>query len=177
MKKGSVETVIDEIIQRLEETGPNGEAGCLSGDIDAFMPVDPVLARLHKEYLEANMRHKQLLRERGKHDPMTEIAADMLDSARSAVQTRLIELQDIREEETREALARSLRARRAEQEALLARQLIAQRSRDKSSDLFFFMVMLYWLMNCTMMAARRKLSAANDFAAVSANGRRRVRYA
>lgn len=178
MKKGSIETIIGEMIRGLDCIGPDDEqASGLYGEIDAFMPVDPVLARLHKEYLEANAQHKRLLRERGARDPMAEVAADMLDSARSAVQTRLIELQELREEETREALERSLRARRAGQEAAYARALIEKRNRDKSGDLFFWMVMLYWVMNGTMAATRKKLSAANDFALVSAGGRRRVRYA
>ncbi len=181
MKKGSVNAVIAEMIRRLESIGPDDEhaADGKLADIGAFAPADPVLARLHKEYLEANRQHKRLARERSVCDPMTEVAADMLDSARSAVQTRLIELQDIREIETREAMERTMRARKAEQEAARALLLIEKRCRDSSSDLFFWMLMMIWLMNRTFIAARRQLSAANDFAAVSEGGKefRRVRYA
>ncbi|MCB9990587.1 MAG: hypothetical protein H6867_04295 [Rhodospirillales bacterium] len=178
MKKGSLEKTISDMVRRLEAaraSDTNGDSmsaspagsDCPLKDIEAFMPVDPVLASLHKEYLEANANHKKLARQNGFNDPMTEIAADMLDSARSAMQTRLIELQESRELEVQEALVRRLRARKAEQEASQVRARIAKRAKDKENDTLFWFSVLCWLMDRTLIATQKTLSAANDFALVA----------
>ena len=175
MKKGSLEMTISDMIRRLDavraadkdSVDSPASPGEPLQDIEAFMPVDPVLAALHKEYLDANACHKKLLRENGLNDPMAEVAADMLDSARSALQTRLIELQESRELEVQEALVRRLRARRAEQEAAQVRARIEKREKDKDNDTLFWFSVLCWLMDRTLTATRKTLSAANDFAIVS----------
>jgi len=178
MKQGSLDKIIVEVMQRFESSDMDEQDACaFADDIYAYMPPDPVLARLHKDYVEASKRHRQLVRFRGPRDPMAEVAADMLDSIRSAVQTRLIELQDMREEETRAELERTIRARQAEQEAAFARQLIEKRQKDRASDLYFWAMMMYWLMNCTFVAAHKKLSAANEFAMASGTRQKRVSYA
>lgn len=177
MDNGSLESVIADIIRRLDgvHAGQGDHAGHADPlrQLEAFMPVDPVLARLHKDYLDANRNHKKLAETHGMNDPMTEIAADLLDSARSALQTRLIELQESRAREVNEALGRRLRSRRAEQEAAQARAAIARREQDRESDGFFwFVVMYYWLMQQTFITTRKRLSAANDFALATVQERR-----
>lgn len=172
MSSGSLEQIIGDMVRRLDAVGAQGGGTpSLPGDpldqIEALMPVDPVLAALHKEYLDANARHKKLARESGVGDPMTEVAADMLDSARSALQTRLIELQECRERETGQALARSLRRRGAEQEVLQARAAMEKRKREKDSDVFFWFAVMYWIIGQTFSATKKRLSVANDFALVS----------
>jgi len=61
-------------------------------EIDAFMAQDTLLAHLHKEFLNAQSEHAQLLKANGADDAMTDVAADMMDSAWCAMQTRLMEL-------------------------------------------------------------------------------------
>jgi hypothetical protein len=53
-----------------------------------------VLANLYKQYCAAKENLGKLLVQNGSQDPMTEIAWDMHDSLRSAIETRLLELKD-----------------------------------------------------------------------------------
>lgn len=62
-------------------------------DILTLAGEDPLLASLIKQYLNASRQHKSLMKLHGYHDPMADVAADMVDSAWCAVQTRIIELQ------------------------------------------------------------------------------------
>lgn len=62
--------------------------------ISLYISVDPVLASLYKQYCEAKENLGKLLVGKGADDPMTEIAWDMHDSLRSAIETRLLELKD-----------------------------------------------------------------------------------
>ncbi len=168
MKPDSLESIISDMVRRLDVVRPEDQGkGDPLSEVEAFTSADPILAALHKQYLEANVQHKKLIRENGLDDPMAEIAADMLDSARSAVQTRLLELQDTRTEEVRETLQRKLLARQARKEVSKSRELIKKRRADYDSDLFFWIMVFYWLMTRTIFATRKRLSAANDFALVS----------
>lgn len=184
MKQCSLEAIISDMIRRLDTIRPDGQDTPSADDplreIAALAATDPVLAALHKEYLEANSRHKKLVRENGADDAMAEVAADMLASARSAVQTRLIELQDVRESEGRAVLERRMLAKKAEQEAARSILNAEKRKNAQGADLFFWLVMFYWFMNRTIIATRRTLSAANDFAIVcnaSSDQKTRVSYA
>lgn len=183
MSKGSLEKIISDMVRRLDSvraedgTAPEHSSDPLQ-EMEAFMPVDPVLASLHKEYLDANARHKKLAHENGLDDPMTDVASDMLDSARSALQTRLIELQESREQEVSDALASSLRRRRAEREVQQARADIEKRRKEeRDSDVFFWFAVMYWIMGQTFKATTKRLSAANDFALVSVNDDKRAAWA
>lgn len=177
MKDRSIDSVISAMIARLAQTRPEEcGAGDPLKDAALFAAADPVMAALYKEYTEARNRHAMLCRARGGEDPMAEVAADMLDSARSAMVTRLIEWRDSAMEEQQESLALRLRACRAQEEAAAALALADMRRRDKSGDIFFWLMMLAWMMRRTAVAAGRRISVAADFAAVSALGRR-VRHA
>lgn len=61
-------------------------------ELDAFLTMDEVLVHLHTEFLNAKAYHERLVRENGADDAMTEVAADMMDSAWCAMQTRLMEV-------------------------------------------------------------------------------------
>lgn len=166
MKHGSLERIVADMARQAKAAG-------IDEGPDSF--ADPVLTALHRQYLDALAFHKKLVEENGVRDPMTEVAADMLDSARSAVQTRLIELLALREEETQEDADRRQRARHAEEEAALARAKADRRRRDGAGDLIFWYALFYWFLGSTVFAARQTLSAANDFSRVcSVDGRRRT---
>lgn len=62
--------------------------------IHIFVAIDPVLASLYKQYCDIKNQLGQLLIENGSDDPMTEIAWDMHDSVCSAIDTRMIELNE-----------------------------------------------------------------------------------
>ena len=76
----------------LEEEGKAVPEEKLWHFLQVYMRLDPLLAQLFKQYSEAKANLGKLLVERGSEDPMTEIAWDMHDSLRGAVETRLIEL-------------------------------------------------------------------------------------
>lgn len=61
-------------------------------ELQAFIHLDPTLASLHKQYLDAKAQYESLIAAHGKDDAMAEIAADMMDSAWCAMQTRLLEV-------------------------------------------------------------------------------------
>jgi len=86
------------MISRLEyahadEIGPIPESNQWQM-IEQYLSVDSVLASLYKQYCEAKDNLGKLLISSGDQDPMTEIAWDMHDSLRSAIETRLIELKN-----------------------------------------------------------------------------------
>lgn len=58
----------------------------------AFRALDPALAQLHKDLIREQAIYEQTIREYGADDPMLDVIADQLDSARSAYETRLLEL-------------------------------------------------------------------------------------
>ena len=66
-------------------------------ELDAFIAIDPTLAGLNKEYLEARDYRRELVRINGCDDPMAEVAADMEDSSWCAMQTRYLMLRERRE--------------------------------------------------------------------------------
>lgn len=170
MQPASIDSIIADILKRLQnvkEGHDNPGTASVFRDIEIFAAADPVLADLHKAYLEAGRHYRKLAATFGADDPMVEVSLDMLDSARSGVQTRLIELQDLREVETRMIMARRLRARQAAHEAEVASMLVAARKNRKEGDIAFWLVMMYLMIAQAMHATHQRLSAANDFALVS----------
>jgi len=96
-------------------------------ELEAFIRLDPLLADLHKEFLDTKHNRKKLMAENGCDDPMASVAADLEDSAWCRMQTRYLELRDqrvlmrraqrlMREEEVQAAKAKqeSEKARRGE---------------------------------------------------------------
>lgn len=130
----------------------------LSNDILAMAAEDPVLASLIKQYLNASRQHKALMKRYGYHDPMADVAADMVDSAWCAIQTRIIELR-MAQDESRGAVKPKaiLTSRKAENATWPARQPKAQ------GDDFLYFLMWLALMLPELRANAHKM-AANAFA-------------
>lgn len=63
-------------------------------ELQAFLTFDPLLARLHKEYLDAKDHRAKAAKDFGNNDAMTEMAVLVEDSAWCAMQTRYMELRD-----------------------------------------------------------------------------------
>ncbi len=61
-------------------------------ELQAFLQIDPLLARLHKEYLDAKDTRCKSEKDFGKNDPMTDMALLVEDSAWCAMQTRYMEV-------------------------------------------------------------------------------------
>lgn len=94
----SLQSIMNSMVGRLDDILPD-QLQNLSEDKDwpfihLYLKIDPVLAQLYKQYCDARAKLSRLCAERGKDDPMSEIAADMKDSAHAAVATRMLELQE-----------------------------------------------------------------------------------
>lgn len=92
-------------------------------EMQALMALDPLLAGLHKQYLDAKASRLQARSEFGADDGMTEMAAMMEDSAWCSMQTRYMEVRADRRlreqansmvEESRLEIEEAARKRRAE---------------------------------------------------------------
>lgn len=94
----SLSDLINSMISRLEYTHPEEMKSVPESKqwemIAVYASIDSVLASLYKQYCAAKENLGKLLVDKGAQDPMTEIAWDMHDSLRSAIETRLLELKD-----------------------------------------------------------------------------------
>lgn len=68
------------------------EPGKALSELEAFIQLDPLLSGLHKQYRDAKAKRRRSIEEHGLDSAMTEISADMEDSAWCAMQTRYLEL-------------------------------------------------------------------------------------
>lgn len=85
-----LQDVMNSMARHVE--GLSGGRAMPRSEIEAYAVFDPVLAQLLKQYREAQERHDAVLRRNGPDDAMVAVAADMIESGESAVETRLIEL-------------------------------------------------------------------------------------
>ncbi len=96
--ENSLSQLMNAMISRLEFAHPEAVKNIPESKkwdmINIYISVDSVLASLYKEYCAAKENLGKLLIENGSEDPMTEIAWDMHDSLRSAIETRLLELKE-----------------------------------------------------------------------------------
>lgn len=94
----SLTDLLNDMIARLEDTQPEMMRTIPEERywhmISLYIQVDPVLAQLYKQYCDARDNLGQLLSSADPNSPMAEIAWDMHDSLRSAIDTRLLELKD-----------------------------------------------------------------------------------
>ncbi|MCI5059686.1 MAG: hypothetical protein MRY79_01295 [Alphaproteobacteria bacterium] len=93
----SLQQIMNEMVTRLDTVHnatsqqKKSRKGRLS-ELEAFISLDPVLANLNRQYLEAKAQRCELVALNGKEDAMVEVALDMEDSAWCAMETRLLEL-------------------------------------------------------------------------------------
>lgn len=97
-QEASLSDLMNAMMSRLEYTHPEDMGPIPESKqwemINTYASLDSVLASLYKQYCEAKENLGKLLVQKGAQDPMTEIAWDMHDSLRSAIETRLLELKD-----------------------------------------------------------------------------------
>lgn len=110
-------------------------------ELQAFLCIDPLLARLHKEYQDAKETRSQSEKDFGKDDPMTDMALLVEDSAWCAMQTRYME---VRADRALMAEAQSL----MEEERLKSSRRREQEDRNAALRLYNYME--------TVTRARRK---------------------
>lgn len=124
---------------------------------EAYMRLDSLLARLHKDHENAAAYHDKLVRDLGADDPMTAVSEDMAESALSAFETRLIELKsdtDIARKVARMTcpemqLEKVRRAKRLKRHRMalnmnrLRQDMIAKLRKDSEEQFFFMLIMMH----------------------------------
>lgn len=131
MQDISLQQAMNRVSSGLEQTGLASPTvrQTLREELDVFAQYDPLLADLHKQYLDAKAVCKRQVKSFGAEDPMAEVAADMEDSAWCAMQTRYMELRS-----ERLLMARVQKEMRAERRA---RERLLEQEKQKRA-LFFF---------------------------------------
>jgi hypothetical protein len=159
----SLNSIMNDVASMLDGMGegqrsfqPISQGEPLS-EMDAFAQLDPLLAQLHKDYIDARAMRSQAVREYGADDAMTEMAAYTEDSAWCAMQTRYMELRadrammakaqmTMREEE--ELLERQKREEQQDRALKFYRQMEAQQEYLKSKKhnaaevAFYYMLLM-----------------------------------
>jgi hypothetical protein len=190
----SLQEAMNEMVRRLgaDQSGRDGAARKEAAaekrvrplnEAEAYAGLEPVMGQLYKQYLDAQAAHQKVVDKHGPDSPMTIVAGDMTDSARSAVETRLIELKENRALAAlaairmQEDFEESWRRKRKEQKAIDAfyedeRRRLADRARKAGEDGYFMALMLMMLLNASLQAARRNLSIAAAFSTATRAERR-----
>ncbi len=177
MTTDSLQTLMNAIA-RGEERGI--EEACVP--VDAWtdsLESDSLLATLYKRYRNSKANYQALLKANGPDDPMAQIAQDMMESNRSAFETRLIELKRDRrcartDEQTDimarldEARAKAGRLKKAKQQEAFYGRRARDRARRKAEkegrDGMFVAWILLWLLQQSIQYSYERLKLAQVFA-------------
>ncbi len=174
MSEASMQNIMREMAQRLQTAHDAPQAVGL--DVAArYASVDTLLGDLYKRYLEACRNLEKVAARHGDRAPMTEIAADMRDSALCAFETRLLELRQCQnaalaaaqkaEEEARLLSASSKTRQAAAQTAAFSyRQQLAEKARRAGEDSFLMVLFLLWMLRSALRQTEYNLSIAGCFA-------------
>lgn len=153
----TLQAIMNDVSRRLDqEPSSYAPTRAVLSEMDAFMLLDPLLASLNKEYLDAKHNRLRAAKDYGSGDGMTELAALLEDSAWCAMQTRYMEVrserammakaQDLMEESRVEELrlAKKERERDALQ-AFEAMQLFTRMRATREKNYADFWLMLFML--------------------------------
>lgn len=91
----SLQQIMNRMASRLDAIVPaHGAAASVDplSEVGHYLTVDPELARLHKDYLNAQRQYIRVLKSASPDAPMSEIVRDLTDSAYMAFEIRLCEL-------------------------------------------------------------------------------------
>ncbi len=185
MKNRDLQSIIKDMAARLDQhrTVDDGHAGVsMLTEIEAYMAVDATLARLYKEFADARLNRHRAWEQHGKHSAFADIAADLEESAKSAMETRMIEL---REDSIKRAMVErmmahahiatmdSYRAERAQwyaerQATYYAEErygdALAAKRRQEGEDSFLSLMVVWWMMRQMVQQTQARLSLAHSFA-------------
>lgn len=118
-------------------------------ELDALVSQDELLAHLQKEFLNAKASYDRLLRENGADDAMTEVAADMVDSAWCAMQTRMMEVRA-----NGAVMARAQSMMQASKNKI--QKNIEDKKKKRALELFHKMQMLQYINKARIQKENRK---------------------
>ncbi|MGZ9098033.1 MAG: hypothetical protein ACXW30_07045 [Micavibrio sp.] len=166
---------MDTLLDASERTRTARETGIIPDELRFWMAVDPLLADLHKQFLDARANHISLTRQRGAKDPMADVANDMADSAQCAFETRLLELR--RDEDSKAMVLALMRRAHQEHERDLSEQARAEsaafwrdfshrktgRAVSQGSDSFWMVMVGLMVLRQALKTTEEKLSIAAIF--------------
>lgn len=185
MKNRDLQSIIKDMAARLDQhrTVDDGHAGIsMLTEIEAYMAIDATLARLYKEFADARLSRRRAREQHGEGSAFADIAGDLEDSAKSAMETRMIEL---REDSIKRAMAErmlahsqiatmdSYRAERAQwyadrQAVYYAEEryeaALATKRRQEGEDSFLSLMVMWWMMRQMVQRTQARLSLASSFA-------------
>lgn len=184
---GRMDTLLDQRDRNAATPDIKVRQSSMLDEAQMWLSVDPLLASLHKQLCDAEEHLTALKRQRGPRDPMTEIASDMADSAKCAVDTRILELREDDEAKARmQAVIRSHHANReralaAEEHAKSARfwsnfgaSRRARTPQQRGADSFAAMLLGIVVLQQLVGEANRQLSIASMFCNLAAGSIRRI---
>ena len=188
IKKTSITDTMARMSSRMDDILDNASRQKIADpddlpiELQAFMAIDPLLADLHKQMVDARAQHSKLAKLRGVADPMTDVANDMMDSARTAFETRLLELR--RQQDTKSRVLAMIRKAQDEAEAervaeaqAKAQQFWTEFAINKNRRVKSPVVDNTWLILAGMLMMRGILDRAaesglsSDFGHASSRGR------
>ena len=142
----SLQSIMNSMVSRLDSILPHQKdlpegAHAEWPLIELFIKIDPVLADLFKQYQDAQNQLAGVIKERGPNDPMTDVTRDMADSAKTAVTTRYIELQE--DEEFQGSAAET--AQRIRIEDAMAMDNNAIKKRQDKDNIYSALSMFLWV--------------------------------
>lgn len=185
MKNRDLQSIIKDMAARLDQhrSHDDGHAGMsMLTEIEAYVAIDATLARLYKEFADARLNRRRALEQHGERSAFADIAADLEESAQSAMETRMIEL---REDTQKRAMAErmmahshmatmdSYRAERAQwyaerQASYYAEEryeaALATKHRQEGEDSFMSLMVMWWMMRQMVNRTQARLSLASSFA-------------
>lgn len=176
---------MDTLLDAQERSGSKSHPALLD-EVRLWVGVDPLLAELHKRYLDAKVNYARALNRHGEDDPMTDMAADMADSTRCAVDTRILELRhDPASKAKLQAIIRQAHiAREKEQEEQDAEEARTRRFWagfagekkprviERAKDSFIHMLLYIMMLQAIINRAEYNLSIADAFMRASGPNRR-----
>lgn len=183
-RRVSLQETMNQMARRMDGLLEDKPAAiCGEDETHLYLAVDPVLADLHKHLADAGANMRRVQKQCGDKDPMTDVARDAADSARSAVETRLIELRH--SAETKAAI-KALIIKEADQKEFEKREEVRlhqkafwkefarpkakkQTVQQQAGDAFGMVLASLMVLRYNLAEANEKLSIAATFSAVSAN--------
>lgn len=175
MKTGSLQDIMNDMARRLDVIRTDDDSyGINDGSVSemgAYAAVDPVMADLYRQYLNARKRHKTLTNQNGDDDALAAVAGEQAESLDSALQTRLIELRGDKKLSARveTIMTRSLHKTeeneketvremvRKKFEGMDLRKLAEKARRERDDDL------LVWLLLLLQITARQNVPLRQSF--------------
>lgn len=190
MDTGSLQETMNKMTGRvdtlLDVHGHKHSRADMGDEIRFWISADPLLGSLHKQYMDARSAHVRLMKLTGQGDAMADVAADMVDSAKSAFETRLIEARTMEEVRCRVNLLRKKAAEALEEERLEHSRVMRERLRlanarevtpAQAKSSFFTTIIMWVALQEMLTITRQQLSAASAFASAASGVRLRHRFA